>query len=189
MSVVDPLGCLCALWERGSTHPSQMDEGSYLEILEMLAAATDADRASLMVRGISQEELVIGASIGLPPGMAEKGRVPTGESISSWVVSHQRPLLVAADQDLPEPVLAAMKNPSIKSAVSVPIVHSEESLGVLNLARCESERRFDHTHVQFATLAGMAMASLIRPPSPKGSFAESELPLLVDFLQGAGGRG
>ena len=53
MSIDNALGCLCALWERGSA-PQEIGNGFYPEILQMLAAATSADRASLMVLGGQQ---------------------------------------------------------------------------------------------------------------------------------------
>ena len=162
---MDNLDYLCDLWGRGSLHPAERSSGFHAEFLKMLAGATAADRASLMVLSEPEGALVIEASIGLPLGVAEQTRVPIRGSISGWVASHQRPLLLWPGQNLPDAVVGAMQNPSISCAMSVPIVRGKTSVGVLNLARCGGRQPFDDSHVRFATLAGLAMGSVLQADS------------------------
>jgi len=114
----DAFGCLCDLWERGSPQPKERHGSFCPEILEIVAGATAADRASLMVRDVAEGALVIEAAIGLPLEVAGKTRVPLEGNISGWVASPQRPLLLSPDQELPEAVSGTMQNPSISCALA-----------------------------------------------------------------------
>ena len=162
MNAGDTFSSLSDLWERGSLSSDERSVGFYPEILEILAGATAADRASLLVPSPDREALVIEASIGLPQEVPAKTRVPLGKSISGWVATHGRPLLLCPDQELPEAVLDAMLNPSISSALSVPITLGDKGQGVLNLARCSRDEQFDYHHIQVAMLAGLTMGTFLR---------------------------
>ena len=166
--VDDALGGRCNLWERSSPLSETWGGNFYPEMLQLLAGVAAADRASLMVLGSSADALVIYASVGLARELAEKTRAPLGGSISGWVANHQRPLLLCPGQDLPEVVLGAMNNPTISSALSVPIDLGDENIGVLNLARCGRRQRFNHSHIQLATLAGFALGTSLRMPNQDG---------------------
>ena len=174
MNLDAALACLCDCWGKGSVDPAERGDGFYPEMLEILGTAALADRVSLMVRNGSENELIIEASIGLPQGIPENTVVRLGHGISGWVASNQRPLLLATGQDLPHAILGAMQNPSITSALSVPVFAGNEPLGVLNLARCGPQERFDESHVRFAVLAGYALGTLLRDPGRGGVPNEGE---------------
>ena len=182
MNAGDTFSSLSDLWERGSLSSDERSVSFYPEILEIVAGATAADRASLLVPTADREALIIEASIGLPQEVPAKTRVPVGKSISGWVATHGRPLLLCPDQELPEAVLDAMLNPSISSALSVPITLGDKGPGVLNLARCSRDERFDYHHIQVAMLAGLAMGNFLRT-SDSGSSPAGSASFLVRVLE------
>lgn len=153
LSVNAALGGLFECTEGLFRDLEEPDPGVLQEVIDKVARRLAADKASLMLLDTSEQALVLRGSIGLPPSAAEYTRVPLGESISAWVAKHQEPQFSWQTEDLPLPVVQAMDDLVVSSALSVPVVVSGRVLGVLNLARCGSAEQFNHTHLQFADLA------------------------------------
>ncbi|MEO5988170.1 MAG: GAF domain-containing protein [Candidatus Eisenbacteria bacterium] len=118
----------------------------------------EVERCSLMRADEQGTGLRILAQRGLDPKIAGAVRVRVGQGVSGWVAHHKRPLFVRMRQD------ASLVNPSgvdaynSDSFISVPLVHRERLLGVLNLSNKRDGAPFDDMDFERAMLTGSVLA-------------------------------
>jgi PAS domain S-box-containing protein len=138
-------------WQQFFLSHRRADE-LHQQLLEVVAQATQASRASLMM--LDDEDLVlrIKAAIGLPAAVVAETRVRLGEGIAGWVALHRRPLLLPDDPDLPAHLREAMVLERVTSALCVPLKVENQTLGVLNLARQGDGPPFTMQDLWFAAL-------------------------------------
>jgi two-component system NarL family sensor kinase len=133
------------------------DLGEQLGLSIRLAAdALDADRGSIMLVDLESGELEITYAEGPPEEMVGQ-TVPRGDGIAGWVALHNEPVVVHGEVE--DPRFEGV-NPSLKSALSIPMFSNGIVLGVLNLVR-ESGERFEEEDLRFATsLTDMASVAI-----------------------------
>ena len=127
-----------------------------LMTLRLARGALGGDRGSIMLIDERSGELKIAHSEGLP---AEAIEVPIaiGEGIAGWVAENNEPVVLHGDVNDPR---FSGNDPSIGSALSLPLAAEGKVLGVLNLVRKEGDR-FAEEDLRLATaLADLASVAL-----------------------------
>lgn len=123
--------------------------------LHLAAEALGADRGSIMLIDPREGDLEIRVSEGLPSGASRRLRM--GEGISGWVAQHNEPVVLHGGVDDPR---FAGRDPSIGSALSLPLAIDAGIIGVLNIVRRSGER-FTEQDLNLATaLADLASLAL-----------------------------
>jgi rhamnosyl/mannosyltransferase len=124
----------------GHTMPARELRYSMSTIFERIVRDFDASQASLLLRLPAEDHLVISAHQGLDDGLLG-AHVPLQESVAGWVAQVGKPLFIDRTS-APQEVRAYMHRPDLSSALSVPLVHNDQVVGVLNVARRDRERAY-----------------------------------------------
>ena len=112
-------------------------------ITEMCVEAFVCRRASLMLVDRDTQELVVRSVSGLSSKEIIDMRQGIGEGIAGWVATHRKALFLADPSDLEKyPELKGI-DPSLCSAMVVPIILRDDVVGVLNVSTDESEIKYD----------------------------------------------
>jgi hypothetical protein len=102
-------------------------------IVDMIAEIMGAKTASLMLLNEENEELYVGAAMGLDESTMRNARVKVGESISGWVAKTGKPLLIRDIEDDASFGRPNRPNYESRSLVSVPLRSDGRVIGVLNV--------------------------------------------------------
>ena len=146
---------ILALLSRSLLETVDLDEQLGLTI-RLAAEALRADRGSIMLVDQETGNLQITAAEGLPPEMIGHV-VAMGEGIAGWVARHNEP--VAVHGEVQDPRFEGV-NPSLNSAISLPMYSHGVVMGVLNLVRI-SGGEFTEQDLRFASsLADMASVAI-----------------------------
>ncbi|MBC7252931.1 MAG: SpoIIE family protein phosphatase [Actinobacteria bacterium] len=125
-------------------------------VLEQAMELLEAERGSILLLEEDTGELVVKAARGLDGG--RDFRVPLGQGISGWVAENGEPLIL---QDAVADPRFQGTDPSVKSALAVPLRTGERIIGVLNVSNCTRTRRFDRRDLEhllsFADMAAVAI--------------------------------
>jgi len=125
-------------------------------LVQRFCDAFEVDRCSLM--RVDDQHLQIAAHRGMDPGMAEGVRLPLGQGVAGWVASHRQPVLMRKGGDA-SPVRPTGKDSyNSDSFVSVPLVHQNRLLGVLNLSNKRNGQPFDETDLDRAMMASAVLS-------------------------------
>lgn len=155
------LASLFDLWQtflREQHHPDELGR----TLLTVVAEATRAAWAALMVFDPERRELRIAEAVGIPDAIVQTARVALGEGIAGWVALHRQPLLLAPDRPAPAHLVDVMRREAIGSALCVPMISDGELYGVLNLARLDDEPPFTEEDLWFAALVGDRQATALK---------------------------
>ncbi|MBI5827325.1 MAG: GAF domain-containing protein [Deltaproteobacteria bacterium] len=130
-------------------------------ILKLVTESTRAERGSIML--VSEEEGTLRVEIakGMDEEVVRKIRVPLGEGISGKVASEGKPRLIAGKakgEDFERP----MDRSDVKSAMSVPLVVSGETIGVINVSSSESTHAFTSEDLNFLSSMAALAAEVIK---------------------------
>jgi sigma-B regulation protein RsbU (phosphoserine phosphatase) len=141
----------------GRVLTSTLDLGTRLEgVVEQAIELLKADRGSIMLLDEDAGELVVRASRGLDS--SREFRVPLGEGIAGWVAEHGEPLVL---QDVVSDRRFSGTDPSVMSALAVPLRVEGKVIGVLNISNATRKRRFDYLDLEllisFADMAAVAI--------------------------------
>lgn len=128
-------------------------------ITKMCMKAFNCHRASLMLVDKETQELVVRSVGDLSSKEIIGMRQKIGEGIAGWATTHRKALFLGDPSDFKDyPGLGEGKNPSVQSAMVVPIILRDDVVGVLNVStnspdiKCDEE---DLTALQvFARNAG-----------------------------------
>jgi signal transduction protein with GAF and PtsI domain len=120
--------------------------------------AFNIERCSLMVLDGSRDTLRIAAHRGLDPSVASKVRVRVGQGISGWVAQNRKPLFVRVKTDAREVAHTGQDVYNSDSFITVPLIHGNQVVGVLNLSNKAAGLPFDQLDLDRATLAGSLLA-------------------------------
>lgn len=108
----------------------------------------NCQRATLMMLDRTSDELEIRSV----KGQAKEGMIGTrqklGDGIAGWAAKHRQALLLGAYNDLDDYPGLELRNPSISSALVVPIIHGDDLLGILNVTALSSTTRFTTEDLQ-----------------------------------------
>lgn len=118
----------------------------------------EVERCSLMRADEAGTGLRILAQRGLDPKIAGAVRVRVGQGVSGWVAHHKRPLFVRMRQDAPPVSPSGVEAYNSDSFISVPLVHRERLVGVLNLSNKRDGAPFDDVDFERAMLTGSVLA-------------------------------
>lgn len=125
-------------------------------LVQRFCDAFAVDRCSLMK--VDDRHLHIAASRGMDPAMAGRVRLPLGQGVAGWVAHHRKPVLMRKNGDASPVRPTGVDRYNSDSFVSVPLVHQNRLLGVLNLSNKRDGRAFDETDLERAMMAGAVLS-------------------------------
>ena len=119
------------------------------------------ERCSLMLLDRARETLMIAAQRGISPTVASKVRVRIGQGIAGWVAHNRKPLFVRVRDDAGQLKPTGHDAYNSDSFISVPLVHNNQLVGVLNLSNRSDAQPFDDLDFDRAVLAGALLAMMM----------------------------
>jgi signal transduction protein with GAF and PtsI domain len=119
------------------------------------------ERCSLMRLDDSQTALEIAAHVGIDPAIARQVRVRVGQGIAGWVAHNRKPLFVRVRDDAGQLKPGGHDAYNSDSFISVPLVHNNKLVGVLNLSNRSDAQAFDDLDFDRAVLAGALLAMML----------------------------
>jgi transcriptional regulator with GAF, ATPase, and Fis domain len=125
-------------------------------LVQRFCDAFEVDRASLM--RVDDQALRIDAQRGMDPTVAGSVRLPLGEGVAGWVASHRKPVLMRKTGDATPVRPTGVDSYNSDSFVSVPLVHRNRLLGVLNLSNKRNGQPFDETDLDRAMMASAVLS-------------------------------
>ncbi len=128
-------------------------------VVRIAKEETQASSASVML--LDDDVLTIHAAEGLPPDVIAETRQRADEGIAGYAITHREPLVL--EGDLKDDVRFQYREGTrqIETAVSLPLIHKNEVLGVLNVSKTEEGAAFTETNVEFlSVLASQAAAAI-----------------------------
>jgi diguanylate cyclase (GGDEF)-like protein len=130
-------------------------------IVESATRELQAALGSLMI--LEKDFLTIKAARGMNKKLTRKIRIKVGESVTGWVAKHAQPLLIDdITQDKRFQIRRGKKRYAGNSCLSVPIIHKEEVLGVLNCTDKTDGGVFTEEDLDFMiTLASQAAVAIV----------------------------
>ncbi|NNJ11256.1 PAS domain-containing protein [Chloroflexales bacterium ZM16-3] len=144
------------------------------DLLNVVAEATQADRASLMRYDSERHQLRIAAAIGIDMDIVDQTATALGDGIAGWVALNRRPLLLPSGPDVPAHLNEYMHQHAISSALCVPMVIGDQLSGVLNLARQGDAPAFTPEDLWFASLIAERQAAALQTAQLYDELANSE---------------
>jgi GGDEF domain-containing protein len=152
---------LAALAEILDSYHLTIDRRALLErALQVAVAATGADRGSLMLWDAEHDCLRVAVALGMEPELIAKIRIRSGEGIAGRAWAEGRPLSLSGRADHEQYRIARARR-DVAAALSVPLEHGGERLGVLNLSHGTDPDAFDAGDLEFATRLARIEASII----------------------------
>jgi transcriptional regulator with GAF, ATPase, and Fis domain len=149
-------------------------------LVQRFCEAFSVDRCSLM--RVDDSHLHIAAHRGLDPGVAGRVRLPLGQGVAGWVASHRKPVLMRKGGDASPVRPTGVDHYNSDSFVSVPLVHKNRLLGVLNLSNKRDGKPFDETDLERAMMASAVLSMAMGEresvyASARGGAAMAEVPV------------
>lgn len=103
------------------------------ELVRLTTTLLKVGNCSLVLIDPGTEELRIKAGFGLRPEVVQNFRQRIGEGITGWVAKTGKPLLVEDVETHPLFARRSSNRYSTKSLLSVPLIHRQQVIGVLNV--------------------------------------------------------
>ena len=116
------------------------------------------ERCSLMVMNANRDTMRIAAQRGLDPAVADQVRVRVGQGISGWVAKNRKPLFVRVRTDAREVAHTGQDVYNSDSFITVPLIHGDQVVGVLNLSNKAAGLPFEQVDLDRATMAASLLA-------------------------------
>lgn len=130
----------------------------YDTITKMCVETFSCRRASLMLIDKEKQELVVRSISGPSSRKYLNIRQKIGDGIAGWVAEHHEALLLGDPSDFINYPELECKDPSILSAMVVPIILRDDVIGVLNLSSKSKDIKYDQDDLKalqvFAENAG-----------------------------------
>jgi transcriptional regulator with GAF, ATPase, and Fis domain len=151
-------------------------------LVQRFCEAFDVDRCSLM--RVDDQHLQIAAHRGMDPTMAGNVRLPLGQGVAGWVARHRKPVLVRKTGDSSPVRATGVDHYNSDSFVSVPLVHRNRLLGVLNLSNKRDGKAFDETDLDRAMMASavLSLAMGVREAENEGASVAVPVALADDTV-------
>lgn len=121
----------------------------------------DVDRCSVMRVDDDAGDLRIYAHRGLDPALAGSVRVPMGSGVAGWVASNRQPVWMREREDETPVAPTGVDRYNSDSFISMPLVHRNRIVGVLNLSNKRDGEPFSERDLARAQLAGSVLALAI----------------------------
>ena len=125
-------------------------------LVQRFCEAFEVDRCSLM--RVDDQDLKIAAHRGMDPDVAGSVKLPLGQGVAGWVASHRKPVLMRKQGDATPVRPTGVDRYNSDSFVSVPLIHQNRLLGVLNLSNKRDGRPFDETDLDRAMMASAVLS-------------------------------
>jgi GAF domain-containing protein len=132
----------------------------FRRMLEIAISITQADGGSVMLLDPESAELRIRVAVGIEPELWTKIRVPMGDGIAGRVAEEARPLRLRGKADR-QTFNIVRERLDIESALSVPLIHDERVLGVLNLHHATHPDAFSEEDLDFTEQLARLDAQII----------------------------
>ncbi len=129
-------------------------------ILQIAVGATGADRGSLMLIDPSDGCLIVDVAIGIEKELIPKIRIRSGEGISGRAFADRRAILLKGKADR-ERYDISRERDDVESAISAPLIHDSEILGVLNLSHARQRGAFTEEDLEFVEQLARIDAKII----------------------------
>lgn len=126
----------------------------------------EVDRCSVMRVDDAQGDLRIFAHRGLDPALAGQVRVPMGSGVAGWVARNRQPVFMREREDQTPVRPTGMDHYNSDSFISMPLVHRNRIVGVLNLSNKRDGEPFSERDLSRAQLAGSVLALAIGESTP-----------------------
>lgn len=135
---------LSTLYKVGSSVSKTLNISKLFDtILQQVQEVMNVENCSLMAFDTLSQTLTLDAAIGVPSNMVGQIQVAMGEGIAGWVAQNKKPVLL---KDVSKDVRFANHQGRMdyktRSVLSVPILHQNELLGVLNVNNKRSGEAF-----------------------------------------------
>jgi len=108
-----------------------------------------------------RDELVIHSAEGLPDDVIHNARTRVGEGIAGQVVERKEPLILHGSLANDDRFKGTYQIDEISSAMSLPLIHKDEILGVLNVARLGDGDQFGSGDLELLSVLGSQAAVAI----------------------------
>ena len=137
-------------------------------IVEVACAIFRARASSIFLLDEASDELVFEAVAGEGEGSLIGTRIPSGTGIAGWVLVTRQPLVIDDLSNDPRHARAVAEKTGYvpRRLMSVPLLHEDEALGVLQVLDREDDARFGLEEMEllglFAAQAAIALALLQR---------------------------
>jgi GGDEF domain-containing protein len=152
---------LAALAEILDSYHLTIDRRALLErALQVAVAATGADRGSLMLWDREHECLRVAVALGMEPEVIAKIRVASGEGIAGRAWAEGRALSLSGRADHDQYRIERARR-DVAAALSVPLEHGGQRLGVLNLSHGTDPAAFDAEDLAFSSELARIEARII----------------------------
>jgi len=125
-------------------------------LVQRFCEAFAVERCSLM--RVDDQHLAIAAHRGMDPNVAGAVKLPLGEGVAGWVAHHRKPVLMRKQGDATPVRPTGMDRYNSDSFVSVPVIHKNRLLGVLNLSNKRDGQPFDETDLDRAMMASAVLS-------------------------------
>ena len=155
------------IYDMSSEVGALLDEKKICDfIIQKAAHMLGCERASLMLRDQETGRLKISAGVGLPPEIVENTEMRPGEGISGRVLESGEPIIVGAQDRLPEDALRKKELEESDEFLSIPLkmTHDErgpEVIGVINLTRKKGGEMFTSGDQKLIVAAASQIATQI----------------------------
>lgn len=155
------LKTLIPLFELSQVFMSSVDlEAIPAHVVRIAKKESQADSASLMLLD-EKGALRIHSALGLPADVVANTQKPAGEGIAGYAVTHREPVIVQGDLESDSRFGDIRPKSQIRSAISLPLIHKEKVLGVLNVSRIEDPTPFAEGDVELLSVLGSQAAIAI----------------------------
>jgi diguanylate cyclase (GGDEF)-like protein len=121
----------------------------FIRMLEIALGVTEADGGSLMLIDPESGDLRIRVAVGIEPELWPKIRLRPGDGIAGYVADQGRPLRLRGRADR-QRFRIVRERLDVESALSVPLIHQNEVLGVLNIHATSRPDAFTDADLEFA---------------------------------------
>ena len=126
-------------------------------LVQRFCDAFAVDRCTLM-RVDQHSNLQIAAHRGMDPSVVDNVRLPMGQGVAGWVAHHRKPVLMKKVGDASPVRATGIDHYNSDSFVSVPLVHQNRLLGVLNLSNKRDGKAFDEMDLDRAMMASAVLS-------------------------------
>ena len=129
-------------------------------VLETVQQELRADRVSLMLLDEERQELFVLAALGLPDDVVATMRVEMEPGLAGLTVQRRKPILVP-EQAENDPIIQALIQSDIGSAICTPLMLKKRVLGVLNASRLRGSIPFRQDDVDLLSILSGQIAVAI----------------------------
>lgn len=129
-------------------------------VLHIAVGATGADRGSLMLLDPADGCLTMHVAIGIEKELIRKIRIRPGEGIAGRALRDRTAIMLKGKADRHKYDIVRERD-DVESAISVPLIHEDQVLGVLNLSHARERGVFSEEDLDFVQQLARIDAKII----------------------------